>query len=161
MIMTVPISPGPRYGRQSLKQARNTAITAKTNDLPPRRPILPSASVIPDVVPSVPRWRLGSSATSPEPNVQTDCPLWAAALVLDRKKLVAFSAAAGRFLQFPIGDRFLMSSDIDSSTESIFSSRIVYSPTANGSPLRGLPGHSGNSNRGGRPTGVHRAVPPD
>ena len=38
MIMTVPISPGPRYGRQSLKQARNTAITAKTNDLPPRRP---------------------------------------------------------------------------------------------------------------------------
>src|SRR5262245_31700849 len=28
-----------------------------------------------------------------------------AALVLDRKKLAAFSAAAGRFLQFPIGDR--------------------------------------------------------
>ena len=27
------------------------------------------------------------------------------ALVLDRKKLAAFSAAAGRFLQFPIGDR--------------------------------------------------------
>src|SRR5262245_28698542 len=31
------------------------------------------------------------------------CPL--AALALDRKKLAAFSAAAGRFLQFPIGDR--------------------------------------------------------
>jgi hypothetical protein len=28
-----------------------------------------------------------------------------AALVLDRKKLAAFSAAAGRFLPFPIGDR--------------------------------------------------------
>src|SRR5262249_41544042 len=28
-----------------------------------------------------------------------------AALVLDRKKLAAFSAAAGRFLRFPIGDR--------------------------------------------------------
>src|SRR5262245_34938340 len=28
-----------------------------------------------------------------------------AALVLDRKKLAAFSAAAGRFLLFPIGDR--------------------------------------------------------
>src|SRR5499427_5073782 len=28
-----------------------------------------------------------------------------AALVLDRKKLAAFSAAAGRFPQFPIGDR--------------------------------------------------------
>src|SRR5262249_29063306 len=27
------------------------------------------------------------------------------ALALDRKKLAAFSAAAGRFLQFPIGDR--------------------------------------------------------
>src|SRR5262245_62753273 len=27
------------------------------------------------------------------------------ALMLDRKKLAAFSAAAGRFLQFPIGDR--------------------------------------------------------
>src|SRR5262245_62796012 len=29
----------------------------------------------------------------------------AAALLLDRKKLAAFSAAASRFLQFPIGDR--------------------------------------------------------
>src|SRR5262249_36064184 len=28
-----------------------------------------------------------------------------AALALDRKKLATFSAAAGRFLQFPIGDR--------------------------------------------------------
>src|SRR5262249_57319075 len=30
------------------------------------------------------------------------CP---AALVLDQKKLVAFSVVAGRFLRFPIGDR--------------------------------------------------------
>ena len=34
----------------------------------------------------------------------TPPPLYAA-LVLDRKKLAAFSAAAGRFLRFPIGDR--------------------------------------------------------
>jgi len=35
----------------------------------------------------------------------TPLPKPPAALVLDRKKLAAFSAAAGRFLQFPIGDR--------------------------------------------------------
>src|SRR5262249_25941106 len=33
------------------------------------------------------------------------CDHTSAALVLDRKKLAAFSAAAGRFLQFPFGDR--------------------------------------------------------
>src|SRR6516162_7193991 len=44
MIMTVPTSPGPRYVRQSRKHAKNTAMTASTKDLPPRRPTTSHAS---------------------------------------------------------------------------------------------------------------------
>ncbi len=44
MIMMVPTSPGPRNGRQSLNAARNTAITLRTNDLPPLRPMQSQAS---------------------------------------------------------------------------------------------------------------------
>src|SRR5262249_11851439 len=44
-------------------------------------------------------------APRPRPTSPFAWGLAPAALVLDRKKLAAFSAAAGRFLQFPIGDR--------------------------------------------------------
>jgi hypothetical protein len=45
MTMIVAISPGPRYGRQSLKHARNTAMTARMKVLPPLLPTTSRASV--------------------------------------------------------------------------------------------------------------------
>jgi hypothetical protein len=42
--MMVPISPGPRKGRQSKKHARNTAMTARMKLFPERLPQISHAS---------------------------------------------------------------------------------------------------------------------
>jgi hypothetical protein len=44
-VITTPRSPGMRYGFQSLKHARNTALNAKMKLLPPRLPTTSQASV--------------------------------------------------------------------------------------------------------------------
>ena len=52
MTMIVPTSPGPRKGRQSVKAARKTAITARMNDFP-----APTAAHQPGLVQRICWWR--------------------------------------------------------------------------------------------------------
>src|SRR5262249_28365116 len=70
-----------------------------------------------------------------EPIIVRNCPTRRTALVLDWKKLAAFSAAAGRFLRFPIGDRRRNRTRASASKRPVTRAQALTNPTLAASRL--------------------------